>query len=85
MRLLNGAGSAVRSTVTDGMGEYVFTGLTPGSYHVEVDIPDDRVASPQDVGADDELDSDIDPDGVMAVTTLDPSEDDRRWDAGLHV
>ena len=84
VRLFNGAGIEVRSTVTDAVGEYVFIGLTPGSYHVEVDIPDDRVASPQDQGTDDAMDSDIDVDGVMASTTLDPGEDDRRWDAGLH-
>ncbi|HAX82674.1 MAG TPA: PPXXXP-CTERM sorting domain-containing protein, partial [Actinobacteria bacterium] len=84
VRLFNGAGIEVRSTVTDAAGEYVFTGLTPGSYHVEVDIPDARVASPQDEGADDEVDSDIDADGVMAATTLAPGVDDRRWDAGLH-
>ena len=34
---------------------------------------------------DDEVESDIDPDGVMAATTLDPGENDRRWDAGLHT
>ena len=85
VRLFNGSGSEVRSTVTNGDGEYLFTGLTPGTYHVELDIPDDRVASPQDQGADDAKDSDIDAEGVMAATTLDPGEDDRRWDAGLHT
>jgi hypothetical protein len=84
VRLFNGAGIEVRSTVTDADGAYVFTGLTPGAYHVEVDIPDDRVASPQDQGTDDAMDSDIDVDGVMASTTLDPGEDDPGWDAGLH-
>jgi hypothetical protein len=84
VRLLNGAGTQVGSTVTDADGAYVFTGLTPGAYHVEVDIPDGLMASPQDQGTDDAVDSDIDVDGIMASTTLDPSEDDPGWDAGLH-
>lgn len=85
VRLFNGASVQVSSTVTDAAGEYLFSGLTPGSYHVEVEIPDGLVASPQDQGPDDEADSDIDEDGVMESTNLAPSEDDRRWDAGLHL
>ena len=84
VRLLNGAGIEVASTVTDDDGAYVFAGLRPGAYHVEVDIPDGFVASPRDEGADDAMDSDIDADGVMASTTLGPGEDDPGWDAGLH-
>ncbi|OFW62465.1 MAG: hypothetical protein A2135_02435 [Actinobacteria bacterium RBG_16_67_15] len=84
VRLFNGAGTEVGSTVTDVDGEYDFAGLTPGAYHVEVDIPDGLVASPQDDGADDAVDSDVDVDGIMASTTLDPGEDDPGWDAGLH-
>ena len=84
VRLLNGAGIEVASTVTDDDGAYVFAGLRPGAYHIEVDIPDGFVASPRDEGADDAMDSDIDADGVMASTTLGPGEDDPGWDAGLH-
>ena len=89
VRLFNGAGTEVGSTVTDVDGEYDFAGLTPGACHIEVDIPDGLVASPQDEGADDAVDSDIvdsdiDVDGIMASTTLDPGEDETGWDAGLH-
>ena len=83
VRLFNGAGNQVGSTVTDADGEFTFGGLTPGVYHIEVDIPDGFVATLRDQGSDDNEDSDVDDDGVMAPTTLAPDEDDLSWDAGL--
>jgi hypothetical protein len=82
VRLFDGAGTAVASTVTDGAGAYAFANLTPGVYHVAVDIPVGYVASPQDVGAD-AADSDINAGGVMASTNLESGEHDQGWDAGL--
>ncbi|MEX2322591.1 MAG: SdrD B-like domain-containing protein [Acidimicrobiia bacterium] len=83
VRLFNSGGTQVASTVTDADGEYVFAGLRPGAYHVEVVIPDGFVASPRDQGFDDAVDSDIDSEGVMAQTTVVSGENDLRWDAGL--
>jgi protocatechuate 3,4-dioxygenase beta subunit len=83
VRLFNSSGTQVASTVTNSAGEYLFTGLRPGVYHVKVDIPAGFEASPRDQGSDDAVDSDIDSDGVMAQTTLTPGKVDRRWDAGL--
>ena len=91
VRLFDSSDTEVASTVTDAEGAYAFTGLRPGVYHVEVDIPDGFAASPQDfvVSPDDEIDdelfdSDIDDEGVMDPTALVSAEDDPRWDAGLH-
>jgi len=84
VRLFNGAGVEVRSTVTDANGEYGFSNLRPGVYHIEIDIPEGLVATLQDSGPDDAEDSDIDDEGVMAPTTLAPGENDLEWDAGLH-
>jgi hypothetical protein len=83
VRLFNSGGTQVASTVTNGNGEYAFSGLTPGTYHVGVTIPGGFVASPRDQGSDDSVDSDIDSAGVMAQTTLTSDENDLRWDAGL--
>lgn len=85
VRLFNASGAEVRSTVTDANGEYLFGNLRPGVYHIEIDIPDGFATTLQDQGSDDAKDSDADEDGVMAPTTLDPGENDRRWDAGLHA
>ncbi|HSM02308.1 MAG TPA: SdrD B-like domain-containing protein [Acidimicrobiia bacterium] len=83
VRLFDGAGVEVGSTVTNGAGEYSFENLTPGAYHVEVVIPGGFVASLRDQGSDDSSDSDMDSSGVMAATALDSNENDLRWDAGL--
>jgi len=84
VRLFDGSGTKVRSTVTDDDGAYGFSNLTPGPYHVEVDIPGGFVASPRNRGSDDTEDSDVNATGVMAVTTLDSGEHDPGWDAGLY-
>ncbi|MCB2223596.1 MAG: carboxypeptidase regulatory-like domain-containing protein [Actinobacteria bacterium] len=83
VRLFDGTGAQVGSMVTGGDGAYAFTGLTPGTYHVEIDVPAGYVAPSRDRGSDDALDSDIDAGGTMAATTLVSGEDDTSWDAGL--
>jgi hypothetical protein len=84
VRLFNGAGTEVGSTVTDDDGAYLFSNLAHGKYHIEIDIPEGFVTTLQDQGSDDTEDSDVDADGVMEPTTLGPGEDDPTWDAGLH-
>ncbi len=77
-------------TTTDATGFYQFTDLVPGDYYVVFsDLPAGYVFSPQDVGADDTVDSDADPTagptfGRAATTTLDSGEDDPTWDAGIY-
>jgi hypothetical protein len=84
VRLFDSAGAQVSSTVTDGRGEFAFTGLKPGRYHLEIDIPAGYSASPRGRGSDEESDSDIDDEGVMEVTALGSHESDPGWDAGIH-
>ncbi len=83
VRLFNADRTELAATITDANGRYAFVDLTPGDYHIEIDIPDGYAASPQDQGSDDTTDSDIDATGVMPSTTLDSGELDRSWDAGL--
>jgi len=84
--LLNGSGTPTGlSTTTDGNGFYTFTGLTPGDYFVQFDLPNGFAFTKQNQGNNDNIDSDADPlTGRTARTTLDATETDGSWDAGLY-
>lgn len=82
VNLVNADGERLQTTVTDENGRYAFTELEPGAYAVNVVPPDGMVITTPDHG-DDEADSDIDTNGRMPLTTLDPGEVDLTWDAGL--
>ena len=84
VQLLTCAGSPVASTTTDANGHYLFSGLLPGSYKVQVTAPTGYLFSPQDQGSDDTIDSDTDGTGLTACTTLASGQTDTTWDAGLY-
>ncbi|EFO79830.1 conserved repeat domain protein [Oscillochloris trichoides DG-6] len=83
----DGTGAAVDlTTTTDTNGAYRFQNLVPGTYHVEFTMPTgyDR-ASGNDQGANDGLDSDIDPVTLRTPDTeLRSGENDLTWDAGFY-
>ena len=82
--LYNAANAVVASTLTDGNGAYGFADLVPGVYHVGFAIPLGYVASPQDQGGNDALDSDANvATGLTIPTTLVEGENDLTWDLGL--
>jgi hypothetical protein len=69
-------------------GYYMFTNLAAGDYYLTFEYPLGYIVSPEDMGGDDEMDSDIHDSGQsqMAITsmiTLESSEDDLTVDAGL--
>jgi len=73
------------SQFTDGDGLYLFSGLMPGTYHVEFAPVPGFVRSPQDQGGD-ATDSDADiVTGIAACTTLVSGETDLTWDAGFYT
>src|SRR5690606_17783457 len=75
----------IDSTITDGDGNYLFTGLVPGSYTVEFELPPTYLFSPQDAGSDEAADSDADlTTGRTAAITLISNQSDLTWDAGLY-
>ena len=83
--LYDGGGNFVATTTTAADGSYGFTNLVPGDYYVDFTAPAGYVASPQDQGGDDTVDSDGDvATGETIVTTLDPGENDPTWDAGFY-
>ncbi|MGI9606029.1 MAG: SdrD B-like domain-containing protein, partial [Acidimicrobiales bacterium] len=85
VNLLNAAGTAtLATTTTAGGGLYGFTSLTPGSYRIEVVIPAGRIASPQNSGGDDTVDSDIDASGETAIVTVASGDVDNSVDGGLY-
>ena len=78
-------GTAVwATTTTDAAGQYAFPGVPPREYTVQVVSPPGQVFSPRDQGANDAVDSDVDPaTGRSFPFTLVAGEDYAGPDAGL--
>ncbi|MCA0454207.1 MAG: carboxypeptidase regulatory-like domain-containing protein [Chloroflexi bacterium] len=96
VRLLNSSGTQatddngvpIPDTTTNASGAYSFTNLRPQQYAVRFTLPTGYIFTTQDAaGSTDANDSDAVESGVnigqTIVTTLDPSETDNTWDAGL--
>ncbi len=89
--LFDDANVSIGTTTTDVNGNYLFSGLVPGDYHVVFSLTDNNgqmyVVSPQDVttGAEDTNDSDANATGVAAVETLISGEQNLNYDAGLYI
>ena len=77
-------GAVAASSPTDAEGRYLFEGLPPGSYEVEVAAPEELAFSPPDQGNDERADSDVDPEtGRTAPIVLGPGAVELFVDAGL--
>ena len=75
----------IDSTTTDGNGNYNFTGLVPGVYHVEFVAPNGYVYSTQDVTAEAlGTDSDANSAGITACYTVNAGDVLTTVDAGLY-
>jgi hypothetical protein len=76
----------LESTVTDADGLYLFTTEWDRDYYIMFDLPSGWTVSPQDQGADDAVDSDVDAaTGKTVCTFLEAYEEDRTWDAGIYT
>lgn len=85
VHLYSCVGELLASTVTDENGFYIFDNLMPGDYFVGFEAPDGFYFTLQDQGADNTIDSDVDPTtGMTVCTTLESGEHDMTWDAGLY-
>lgn len=87
VQLYNCAGELLATMLTDANGNYLFTDLPAGDYHVKFsDIPAGYVFTGQDMGANDATDSDANTlTGDAICTTLDAGETDLTWDAGIYA
>ncbi|MCB8925924.1 MAG: carboxypeptidase regulatory-like domain-containing protein [Ardenticatenaceae bacterium] len=85
VNLYDSSDTFIATTTTDAYGNYSFTNLAPGDYHIEVVPPAGYTITAQDQGGDDALDSDINASGLSINTTLASDEDDPTWDAGLYI
>jgi hypothetical protein len=71
------------STQTDALGSYEFENMPKGEYQLEVVLPTGYSFTTQDVGSDDGIDSDFDPDTGLSPQFSLGAIDDFNWDAGL--
>lgn len=65
-------------------GTYLFQNVLHGTQHIEIDLPATYFFSPQDQGADDTADSDVNAGGVSANFVLTVGQSDMTRDAGLY-
>ena len=82
VRLLDNDGNVLETDVTSAAGAYSFI-VAPDQYQIEVVTPSGYTPTTADAGADDALDSDVDPtSGRTAVATVVDSDDHDDIDAG---
>ncbi|OEZ59057.1 SdrD B-like domain-containing protein [Duganella sp. HH105] len=85
--LIDADGKQVGNAVTtDCDGNYMFTGLKPGSYTVQFDkasLSEGMVFTKANQGSNDGVDSDVDANGLSHVVTLASGQVDKSVDAGL--
>ncbi|WP_160122397.1 SdrD B-like domain-containing protein [Rhodovarius lipocyclicus] len=85
VNLLDGSNAIVGTTTTDANGQYLFTGLKPGAYHIQVVPPTDFEFVQPDQGGNDAADSDASRiTGITPVKVYVSGDDDRTVDAGLY-
>ncbi|MBK7041375.1 MAG: carboxypeptidase regulatory-like domain-containing protein [Bacteroidetes bacterium] len=84
--LLNDLNSPVASTVTDAYGYYLFNNILSGTYKIAFTLPPGFVFSPQDMGANNETDSDVDPvTGITSQFVYVSGTIDLSFDAGIYL
>ena len=59
----------IGGTFSDVNGDYTFAGLLPGTYYVVFETPDNYTTSPQNIGSNDNIDSDYTTDTGQSPTT----------------
>ncbi len=85
VQLLNAADAVLDTTVTDSYGTYLFDQLAVGSYKIKAVIPANWLVSPQNIGADDAIDSDAAAGGATGLYSLTSGADNTTADVGLYL
>ena len=85
IHLLNEEYETIDTTITDNFGTYGFSGLMPGSYYLQFDLPDGYIFSIQNT-TDEENDSNADRvTGLTKKIELTPGQFDLSNDAGIYI
>src|SRR5205814_9162302 len=74
----------VGTTVTDAGGNFTFSGLAAGDYHLVFSLPTGLTYATQDVGGDDTVASDVDGTGKTGTIHVDEGASDTSHAAGYH-
>ncbi|MET0322486.1 MAG: SdrD B-like domain-containing protein, partial [Duganella sp.] len=82
MQLLDSAGKVVKTTTTDSNGNYKFS-VEAGTYSVAMKLPSGYVATTQNVGSNDAIDSDANASGNLGKVTVTAGQNVTNMDAGL--
>ena len=84
VQLKSGA-TVVKTTVTDSTGHYYFEGVAPGTYQVQFNAPSGYTFTGQDLGGNDQLDSDVNSSGLTGNVTLTAGQVNLTVDAGAYL
>ena len=84
VELLDGNGNIVAVTTTDGDGRYSFNNLGAGDYQVQFFLTGLAVFSPQNVGNNDSIDSDVNAEGRTDIISLGANDSVDNIDAGCY-
>lgn len=85
VKLYDCSGNYITQTTTDSLGFYQFSNLLPGSYKIEVVLPDGYMFSPANQGSDESKDSDVKASGESDCINLGPDQNYTMLDGGLHL
>ncbi len=84
VNLLDLGGNILATTTTNADGEYFFLNVAAGEYRIEFIPAVNSFFTSQDIGTNDEIDSDPDPNtGLTIAFTMVEGESQLKWDAGL--
>lgn len=75
----------INTTTTNNKGYYHFTKLATGAYYLQVTLRTGYHFSPQNVGTNDTVDSDVDIIGKTTVFLITINQNPQRWDAGMYT
>jgi PKD repeat protein len=75
----------INTTTTNSKGYYHFTNLPKGAYYLQVTLRTGYHFSPQNIGTNDTVDSDVDITGITPVFLITINQNTQRWDAGMYI
>jgi hypothetical protein len=75
----------INTTSTNSKGYYHFNKLATGSYYLQVTLPTHYRFSPQNIGVNDSVDSDVDTIGKTPIFQITITQNPQRWDAGMYT